>query len=106
MILHPSGRTENSGGLAPRLQVKAGPGHLISLVGYNNGPAQFVQFHNAASSPSDGAIPIFAFAIDAGATFTIDTPVWFSAGISICNSTTLETLTAGASDCWFMAQVN
>jgi hypothetical protein len=76
-----------------------------SIIGYNSGPAQWVQVHNTAAIPANTAVPIYTFRVNADANFSFDLSVTgaeeLATGLTVCNSTTGPTLTAGASDCWF-----
>lgn len=89
------------------LLVKASGGVLYSFHGYNSGPAQFIQLHNAAAVPADGAIPLSIFFVPATANFTFNFGTYglnFSSGIVLCNSTTGPTKTIGVADSWFTAE--
>lgn len=85
--------------------VKAGPGTVIMIKGYNSGADQFVQLHNTAALPADGAVPIAVQKAFGGDNFSFVIPVAGlppnSTGIFICNSSTAATKTIGAADCWF-----
>ena len=85
--------------------VKASAGTLFSLSGYNSGPAQFLQVHNSASIPANGAAPAMLLAIPAQSTFAFewDKGVVLSAGIVVSNSSTGATKTIGSADCYFTA---
>lgn len=99
----------SSNAASSSLVVKASPGTLISLVGYNaKTSAQFIQVHDAASLPGDTAVPIYTFTVPASSNFSLDVPVTgspFSTGIVACNSSTYATKTLGAADCWFTGVV-
>lgn len=88
--------------------IKAGAGRLFGLTGYNaKTSSQFIQLHNTTSVPSDTAVPVLMFKVEASSSFSIDFGLfgrYFSTGISICNSSTQATKTVGSSDCWFDAQ--
>jgi hypothetical protein len=89
--------------------VKASAGVLFSCTGYNSGAApQFIQFHNATSLPSEGAVPVLIFRAGATANFSLDFGGkfgrYFSTGIVICNSSTGPTKTIGSANCWFDVQ--
>ena len=86
----------------------SGSGRLISLIGYNSGPAQFVQVFNSATVPANGTAPAICFAVQAASNFSLDlvaTGFPFTTGISVSNSSTVPTKTAGASDIFFTATV-
>lgn len=100
------GNRVQSTALAAQLEIKSGSGQLVSLIGYNDGGSdQYIQIHDKATAPGAGAVPIFTFKVAAGATFGMDTPIKFTQGLWVCNSSTAATLTAGSADCWFLAQV-
>jgi len=77
---------------------------VYSIVGYNNGPDQYLQVHDASALPSDGAVPLAVFKIFAGANISLDMGTIglqpCSTGLVICNSTTIGTKTIGAANCW------
>lgn len=93
---------------AASLVVKASQGRLYGFTVYNNNvAAQWIQVHDAASLPSNGAVPPIVFEIAAQSARSMD---WgphgrgFKTGIVIANSTTDVTLTTGAADCLIDAQ--
>lgn len=85
--------------------VKASAGRLFSVNGYNSlGSAQFIQVHNAASLPANGAAPISVITVPASSNFSIDfgpLGIPCSTGIVVTNSTTGPTKTIGAADVYF-----
>lgn len=89
-------------------QLKSGPGVLFGLSVYNsNASTQFVQIHDAAAIPADGAVPAFFFPVaTASAVFVQYAPPgrFFKQGIVVCNSSTGPTKTVGSADCFFDAQ--
>lgn len=88
-------------------QVSTVPSILHGLSGYNSGAAQFIQVHDAASVPDDGAVPKLNLKVDATANYSIDLGVYgmeFANGIYVCNSSTAETKTLGAADTQFFAR--
>lgn len=75
--------------------------HLVSLVGYNKGAAQWLHIFDAAALPGNGAAPFLIIALSANFHFFVDLPAegfMFSDGIVIAVSTTETTLTLGAAD--------
>ena len=93
--------------LAASLIVKADKGTLYGLTGYNNkSSSQFIQIHDAASLPANGAVPKIIFTVPATTSFSLDYEVGreFQIGIVMSNSSTAATKTIGSSDCWFDVQ--
>lgn len=94
---------------AASLVVAANPAVFYGCTGYNSlASDQFIQVHDAASLPADGAIPKISFKIRASDNFALDYDTrgrQFTNGIVICNSTTQNTLTIGAANLWIDAQV-
>lgn len=87
--------------------IKATPGILYQLHGYNSGAAQFIQLHDAASLPADTAVPELVQAIAATSNFVIDLGVYgkkFAVGIVACNSSTGPTKTIGSANCYISAR--
>jgi hypothetical protein len=91
--------------------LKASAGVLYGVTGYSaRTTSQFIQVHNTTTVPADTAVPIVVFFIPAGpVSFSWDAPAqfgkFFSAGITICNSTTGPAKTLGSADCWFNASL-
>lgn len=84
--------------------LKASAGKLVGLVGYNSGPDQFIQIHDAAAVPADAEVPAITFKVGSGQNFSLDLPmsgVPFATGIVICNSSTGPTKQIGSADCFF-----
>ena len=93
---------------AASLVIKAEPGVLHNLTGYNaKTSAQFIQIHDAASLPADNAVPAMIITVPASSNFSFQLPVLgrqFANGVVVCNSSTGPTKTIGSADCWFDAQ--
>lgn len=91
-------------------QVKASPGVLLGLSGYNSKTStQFILIVDSGSPsvPITGVIPVVVIAVSAASNFSYDPgPAGraFSAGIWVVNSSTGPTVTVGSADCFFDAQ--
>jgi hypothetical protein len=85
--------------------IKSAPGNLYGFAGYNSKlTPQFIQVHDSATLPADGAIPKVILTVPAVSNFSWNSgefPKAFANGIVICNSSTGPTKTIGAADCWF-----
>lgn len=104
------GTVAASSALAASLVLKSSAGKLLMLIVHSTkGSSQFIQIHNAAALPGNGAVPIFSVTVAAGATFVFPVPILtgvdFSTGITVANSSTAATLTVGSADCWFTGVV-
>lgn len=94
-----------------RLKVKSASGQLLSLIGFNFGPAQYIQIHEGTtnvddtSGPAEARVPQFVFWVDAMQPFSLDVAATFkfTGSLWFCNSSTRDTLTAGAADCSWQA---
>lgn len=92
--------TKNSLAVAADLVVATGPSRLYSVTLYNSSAGTvYLQVHDAAAAPADGAVPKLVVAVPAGQTGAFD---WqdgkiCGTGIYLCASTTDTTKTlAGA----------
>lgn len=86
---------------AASLIVKGSAGTLFSLTGYNAGPAQFIQVHNAETLPANTAVPLCVIAVPAQSNFSMEFKLGLpcSTGIVVSNSSTAPTKTIGSADC-------
>lgn len=88
--------------------IKAATGKLFILSVYSSKAAtQWIQLHDAAALPADGAVPVLTLSIATVADLMLDWSIFgrnFANGIVVCNSTTGPTKTIGAADCFFDAQ--
>jgi len=97
--------------LSSSLIAKASAGSLESISGYNSGPAQWIQIHNATSVPANGAVPLAIIPVSAQSGFFYEWQKGLpcSTGITICNSygsdpaTAAAQKTIGSNDCFFTA---
>lgn len=106
MIKLPSNATTVA--LSASLVAKSTPGVLFSITGYNDSAtSQYIQVHDAASLPANGAVPILIFYVTPKSNFSFDAPGLgrpFLNGIVVCNSSTVATKTLGSANCWFDVQ--
>lgn len=96
-------RVESAAYEASRVMSES-PGIVKAVHGYNSGPAQWIQLHDAAALPADTAVPAHIIRVAATSNFVFDIPEdgWpFQNGLVVCNSTTGPTKTIGAANCWF-----
>lgn len=95
-------------GLAASKVAATNRGLLYGFFGYNDGPEQFIQIHDAASLPANGAAPLLpSIKVPAKQWFSFDAgefPIPFETGCVICNSSTVATKTIGSADCQFNVQ--
>lgn len=91
-------------------QLAAQPATLYGIAGYNsNVGTQFIQLHDSASAPADGAAPAFNIPVPANSAWSIDfglRGMSFVSGVYVCNSSTPQTKTIGAADCQFFARLD
>lgn len=97
-----------SGAYEANRVVKASAGTLFGFTIYNSLAAtQFIQIHDAASLPADGAVPVLVISVPASTSVALDLNPFgrrFTTGIVICNSSTGPTKTIGAANLWVDAQ--
>ncbi len=94
---------------ANNIIIKASPGVLYNLTGYNSKTSsQFILLLNATTVLGNGNATSFpALNVPAGQTFSLDFGGkfgrFFSTGMVVVNSSTANTVTIGSADCWFDA---
>lgn len=97
-----------TGAAAASIVVKATAGKLYRVNVYNaKGSAQFIQIHDSATLPAEGAVPIVSLNAATVANLVIDFGINglnCINGITICNSSTVATKTIGSADCTVSAQ--
>ncbi len=92
------------------LQVSTNPAVLLSITVQNtSASAQYLQLHDSASAPSNGAIPVLSAIVPAGSAaqleWTASNGRGFDVGIYVCASSTDATKTLGTVDFIIDAQV-
>ena len=89
---------------AASILAKSSPGTVYYVTGYNSGAlTKFIQIHDAAALPADGAVPAVILSVAASSNFSLYFGTfgrYFANGIVVCNSSTGPTKTIGAADCW------
>jgi len=87
---------------------KASSGTIFSVTGYNSKTSkQFIQLHDSATLPADGAVPTIIWSVPASSNFYLEFAEigrMCANGITLCNSSTGPTKTIGSADCWFNVQ--
>ena len=98
----------DSGAYEASAIVKATPGTVFNLKGYNSkNAAQFIQIQDSATLPADTAVPKIVLKVATIVDFSYDFGEigrYFEKGIVVCCSSTLPTKTIGSADCWFNVQ--
>lgn len=104
----PSNARNPSGSYVSNLICKSSAGQLVGATIFNSKSSpQFIQFHDAAALPADGAVPELIVQIPASGTYTLyfgSVGRKFTNGIVVTNSSTGPTKTIGSTDCWFDIQ--
>lgn len=97
--VEPNRRVHSAGAIASMV-VSATPGTLcFGFVRSQASSARFLQVHDAAALPADGAVPIISVDLDTLANkgrVTIDSPIPMATGCVLAISSTDLTLTASA----------
>lgn len=97
----------HSNALAASITVKSGQGILYGFTVLNtNSSAQYVQVFDARTLPAEGIVPVVVFKVNGADDKGVQ---WlpgrtFRQGIVLCNSSTPDTKTIGAADCFFDVQ--
>jgi len=101
-------KNAHSNGLENRRTALSGAGYLVAVyIANTNTSAQYIQIHDTNAAPASGAVP--EVLITAGASGDKFVPYslpgrYFRHGITIANSSTAGTYTAGSADCFFDVQ--
>ncbi len=95
--------------LVANMIIKASAGNMYSVSGYNSSTAAtFIQLHDSATIPADGAVPVYVFTVPGSSNFTYEPSIrfgrFFRNGIVVTNSSTVATKTVSGADCWYSAQ--
>ena len=108
-----SGVTQDydSAGLATSGVIKAGPGRLLNLWGFNSRTsAQYIHVYNLKAVPANGVAPsIPPILVAASSSFFYDfgeLGVFLNVGICWSTSSTLSTKTIGSADVWAHATIH
>lgn len=88
------------------LQVSTKPCVLLNATILNSSAsARFMQVHNAAATPAEGAVQVFEIKIAPNDWAQILTPIKLSIGCYICSSLTAATKTLAGAEQWMAANV-
>lgn len=77
-------------------------------VAHSGGSSAWVQLHNSATVPADGAVPLASHSVAANNDADIESagwPLYFDAGVYVCESTTIPTKTLDAGTHLFISMV-
>ena len=98
-------RVVSQAALANSVQASASGCLVFGLSGYNSkASAQFIQLHDASTTPADTAVPVFNMTVPSLSNFSVDfglAGMPFVNGVYVCNSSTAPTKTIGSADCQF-----
>lgn len=100
--------SEHSVAFSSSIIVSTNPIVLLGFTVYNSGAAQFIQLFDATSVPDEASVPELPVPIAADSVFGMywgEEGRYFPNGLVLCNSSTADTKTIGAADCWFDVQV-
>lgn len=89
----------NSGGTLVKEVVYPYPCTVHAVhVGHTTGSSTYIQIHDLASAPADGAVPQQSHSVASGQDAHIEhsVPVYYANGVYICESSTLPTKTLAA----------
>ena len=94
--------------LTNSLVASKAPCKLFAVTGYNSGPDQFITVFQTNAVPADGVKgKLGPFPVGSGQFYSIDLSAYGADldAVTICNSTTAETLTKGSADCSIQAVI-
>lgn len=106
----PGALTKRNSVAANSLLVSGAFSTMLSLVGVNTGPAQYILVFDSATLPADAdATAIYRIPVPDGTTnaqpfsLSLAFGIPFTTGIVVCNSSTIVNKTLGSADCYFTA---
>jgi hypothetical protein len=99
------GKIDSSLALEKSHVAKTTKGRFVEVFVLNtNASAQFIQIHDAAALPGNGAAPKLVDTVPASSSKIISFEVDCATGILVANSSTAAALTVGANDCFFVVR--
>lgn len=75
------------------------------IVSSDLGTLQWLQIHDLATTPANGAVPLICIPIPVNGHAVLDFPIALQNGCYVCNSTTHDTKTLGAANCLVIANI-